>query len=40
MTGNDMQVRFVSYSTVGDLGTAAGLGGPSAFDSYVIGLVR
>ena len=40
MTGNDMQVKFVSYSTIGDLGSVAGLGSPYAFDSYVIGLVK
>lgn len=40
MTGDDMQVKFVSYSTAGELGTVAGLGDSDAFDSYVTGLIQ
>jgi hypothetical protein len=40
MTGDDMQVRFVSYSTAGQLGTVSGLGDSDAFDSYVTGLIE
>jgi len=41
MTGDDMQVRFVSFSPIsGDISTVCGIAQACAYDNYVIGLVR
>lgn len=41
MTGDDMQVRFVSYAPVGKLDSACGLGDAScSFDSFTTGLTE